>query len=104
MGKNTTYAIHMTRLATAIATTKYSVEAVERVARQELLDLDIDDPTDIFFHCFRMPDVKDYEFICRPDNDGAIVVDTVTYEQGDKLTKGQFAGKRLMTPRPDSED
>lgn len=104
MGKNTTYAIHMTRLATAIATAKYSVEEVEMVARQELGELDIDDPTNIFFHCFRMPGVKDLEFICRPDNDGAIVVDTVTYEQGDRLNKGRFAGKRLMIPRPDSED
>ena len=99
------YAIHLTRLATAIATTKYSVEAVEATARKELDELDCDDPTQIFFHCFRMPTVQEYEFICKPDHQGGIAVDTVTYEKLDEpVVSGPFKGRRLQMPRSDSEE
>lgn len=98
-----TYDINLTRLAVAIAETRYSKEDVLNQARKELDDLDLEDPTKIMLHCFRMPGVKDMEFICLP-RDGGIVVDTFTYDEGETLDKGPFRGKRMMMPRPDSSE
>lgn len=96
------YEIHLTRLALAIAATKYSIEAVMHKAREELDSLEIDDPTAIMMHCFRMPGSKDYEFICVPDDVDGIIVDTFSYVESDVFTKGPFEGKRVMLPTPDS--
>ena len=101
------YPVRLTRLARAMATAKYSLEAVEQRAREELDGLGIDDPTAIFMHCFRMPNGKDYEFICTPfeaEDGRGIEIDTVSFEKGDVLTKGPLEGKRVSFPVPDSAD
>ncbi len=100
-----TYAINFTRLARAIATTRYSLEAVEATARQELAGLEgLEDPTDIFMHCFKMEPDGDFEFVCLPGAPGTVRVDSVSFVAGDPLPSGPLAGKRLMMPVPDSDE
>lgn len=97
-----TYEITLTRLATAVAETRYSVADVEAEARAEIDALEMDDPRSLLFHCFRMPTGTDYEFICTPTPTG-IQVDTASFEEGEQLATGPFKGKKVMMPQADSE-
>lgn len=99
-----TYALRMTRLASAMAAAKYSVDSVKQRAREEVDGLGLEDPTCLFHHCFRMPGSDRYEFICLPD-EGGLVIDTLTFEEyGEPLTTGPLAGKRLKMAVPDTEN
>lgn len=99
-----TYEFSLTRLAQAVADMRYSREAVERRAREEIDNLGLADPTALVMHCFRMPGRRDYEFICTPDEQGTgFLVDTVSYEESGPLQSGPYKGKKVLIPTRDSD-
>lgn len=102
------YPIKLTRIAAAVAATRYSVEAVIAKAREEVdecMENGLEKPEDLMFHCFDMPGAeRAYEWIVTHDGEGGIEVDTASAEESDPIPDGPFKGRRLMIPRPDSKE
>jgi hypothetical protein len=94
-----------TRLAKAVAETKYSPEEVEKRALQELEGVEYT-PTQIiengyFMHCFSMTDsLEEIEFIIL-SHDGIAYIDTVSYRE-EVMDEGPFKGKTVHFPVPDT--
>ncbi len=92
-----------TPLADAVSRTKYSIEAVTSRALQEIEqeELNVDR---LLMHCFGMNDDVDdlREFIIMP-HDGALWIDTVTYED-ELMDSGPYKGKIVSFPIPDTLD
>lgn len=80
--------IKFTELATGFAKAKSSMAEVEAQVG------------DLIFHTFK---VGGTEFIAYP-KDGEIEIDTCSREDDIVLDKGPFKGKRVVLPRPDSEN
>lgn len=106
------FPIKFTKMAEAFARAKWSLPAVEERVRKEVDEFLVDcegGMNDLFMHTVfmeRIPEdgIKDETFfICFP-RDGILVVDIGLYDEGEVLKSGPFAGKRVMLPRPASED
>lgn len=93
-----TYLMEFTPLARAFAEAKSSLAEVERVARLELDELDID-IKNLFFHTIEVGGV-DFILMHRK---GVLMIDTMTVEEGPILDDGPFKGMRVMFPAPDTD-
>jgi hypothetical protein len=100
-----------TRLAQAIAETKYSQDDVEQQAFSELKTLHGDEFTPdsiaksgMFMHCFgmtgRTEEAEDIEFIIL-SHDGVAYIDTVSYRD-EVMDAGPFKGRTVCFPVPDT--
>ncbi len=95
------YGVQYTKLAEAFLGEFQS--AFEEFLRGDLAKMLPDGyyPPNNFFHTVTYQD-RDYLAVGKKDH---ILVDTATYEEdGEQLTAGPFKGKRVMMPRPDSEE
>lgn len=96
-----TYQIIMTPLAEAFARAKSTVSDVMHAAAEEIDSVCPADerPNGLFSF-----EVGDQLFVGMGRGDGMVMIDTASLEEGPVLKDGPFAGKRVMIPRPDSEN
>lgn len=93
----------MTPMAEAMAQKKSSIESVRVQAQAEiahLLEDGLENPEDLFFHTFKN---SDQEYIISPNDDGVLVVDSCSREDGGKLKEGPFNGYSISLPFGDTE-
>lgn len=97
------YTYRLTALAEAFAEAHASRDRVIERATQEITDAMAADPDERFNGVASFM-VADRLFVAFSHGDGAVVIDTATFEEGMLFTEGPFKGKRMVYPRADSED